>query len=183
MRASTALSTLSTLVLAACAGDSGIPTSPPTLSRSNEVAQDAREHGQSRPFSGSCVAQTAGPATFVFPIRTQLSIGTCQLSHLGRTSLRTLQHVNVVTGDEVAELTYKAANGDKLFATNVGTSAPTGPTTIAFSGTNTVTGGTGRFDDATGTFSASGTADLATGAAAFAYDGWIAYEASNRHDR
>lgn len=41
---------------------------------------------------------------------------TCQLSHLGRVSLRTVAEVNTAIGVQVAEITYTAARGEMLFA-------------------------------------------------------------------
>jgi hypothetical protein len=119
---------------------------------------------------------------FVPPILTQVSTGTCQLTHLGHTGITTIQHINVTTGAQTAEITYEAADGDLLYANNVGQSTPAGPI-LTFSGTNTVVGGTGKFANATGQFEARGTVNLATGVVSITYEGWIAYDASDRSRR
>ena len=76
-------------------------------------------------------------------------------------------------------MTFTAANGDLLRATNVGTSTPSRPG-VAFQGTTTFIGGTGRFANASGQARAAGTANFLTNTAEFTLDGWIAYEAQAR---
>jgi hypothetical protein len=53
----------------------------------------------------------------------------------------------VVTGHQ---LVFTAVNGDTITAAFSGLTAPTGPSTYSFTGSYTVTGGTGRFAGATG---------------------------------
>lgn len=77
-------------------------------------------------------------------------------------------------------MAFTAANGDLLRATSVGSGTPTGPTTLRFTGTASITGGTGRFASATGEMSVEGTADNVSGDARFSWDGWITYDASGR---
>jgi hypothetical protein len=107
--------------------------------------------------------------------------GTCQLAHLGRTAIHLVQDIDVVNGTQTSvELTFTAANGDVLRASNVGTHVQTGPTTSSFRSTLTITGGTGRFTNAAGQWHLQGTVDLATSTATFAVvDGWISYSASD----
>src|SRR5688500_8334296 len=124
---------------------------------------------------------TDGPTTAPSPppVPRQVDTGVCQLSHLGRTTIRSVQDIDLATGTQVSvELTFTAANGDVLRATNVGTSAPSGPG-VRFQGNATFSGGTGRFANATGVARLEGTANFLTNTAAFTVvDGWIAYEAA-----
>jgi hypothetical protein len=84
---------------------------------------------------------------------------------------------------QTSEVTFTAANGDRLHASSVGTGTLTGPTTVSFTGTATIIGGTGRFANATGEMAVEGTVDNATGDARLSYDGWIVYNASDRSGR
>jgi hypothetical protein len=47
--------------------------------------------------------------------------------------------------------TFTAANGDKLFSSSNDIACPTSAATFHFTGSWTITGGTGRFEDASGT--------------------------------
>jgi hypothetical protein len=60
--------------------------------------------------------------------------------------------------------TLTAANGDKVFGTYSGQALPTdNPKVVAYKDPGVVTGGTGRFADASGIMTTSGLANLATG--------------------
>ncbi len=181
MRRSTAPAVLLVLTLVGCGADA--PTAPipdaPALNR----AAAAHPAAPARSMKGSCEAQSAEPPVLIFPILHQVATGTCQLAHLGRASLRTVARLNILTGVQMAEITYTAANGDLLYATSIGTGTPTGPTTIEFSGTTTIIGGTGRFTNATGVMAAAGTSNTATGITFISYDGWITYDAADRRNR
>jgi hypothetical protein len=132
------------------------------------------------PIGGSCETSLAAPPIVTPPILTQNDVGVCQLAHLGRVSVYDTQQINLATGTETAQVTFTAANGDELRLTNVGANERMGPTTIRFTGTMTVVGGTGRFASATGQITADGTADLVSGQGWITLDGSIAYDASNR---
>jgi hypothetical protein len=78
------------------------------------------------------------------------------------------------------EFTLTAANGDQLFGTYEGDFLPLEPPLAAIDGAFTVTGGTGRFEGATGGGDASGVQNLATGVATVALDGTISSVGSNK---
>jgi hypothetical protein len=132
------------------------------------------------PISGRCETTPLTPPVVTFPILRQEDTGICQVSHLGRATLHASRVVNLVTGTQVADITFTAANGDVLRTTASGTSTSAGPTTFRFTGTNTIVGGTGRFTNATGELHATGVVDLTTNNASISYDGWISYDASDR---
>lgn len=67
-------------------------------------------------------------------------------SHLGRFSREEVLILNPATGTVTGTIVFTAANGDQLFGVVAGQF--TSPTTVA--GTYTFTGGTGRFQNATG---------------------------------
>ena len=175
MRTLVAPSLLLTLALAGCARE---PTSTAPL----DALRLARASAPApRPLTGHCETSFAPPPFPLPPVHRQVDTGTCQLSHLGRAVLHSVQDIDFATGAQVSvELTFTAANGDVLRATNVGTSAPSGPG-VRFRGTATFVGGTGRFANATGGARLEGTANFLTNTAEFAVvDGWISYDASAR---
>lgn len=186
MRRFTITSLLCTIPLLGCGGDA--PTAPaaasaPSLAGSATTGQTAGASDNpvaQTPIKGSCEVQTVEAQVTEPPVIRMVTTGACRYSHLGRTQIDAVQYINPVLGTSETEVTYTAANGDQVFATNSATFTPTGPTTVSTVGVTTITGGTGRFENATGRLNATGTADRATGLAVFSYDGWIAYDASNR---
>jgi hypothetical protein len=158
--------------LSGCAGEpaSTAPPDPPSLARAASAP---------RPLAGRCETSFAAPPYPLPPVLRQVDVGTCQLSHLGRAAMYLAQDIHFAMGTQVSvEFTFTAPNGDVLRATNVGTSAPSGPG-VRFQGTTTFVGGTGRFANATGEARLDGTANFLTNTATLAVvDGWIAYDAS-----
>lgn len=173
MRTPVTPSLLLTLALAGCASE---PTSTAPLD-----ALQLAPASPPRPLAGQCETSFAPPPFPLPPVHRQVDTGTCQLSHLGRAVLHSVQDIEFATGRQVSvELTFTAANGDVLRAANVGTSAPNGPG-VRFRGATTFIGGTGRFANATGEARIEGTANFLTNTAEFTVvDGWISYDASAR---
>jgi hypothetical protein len=109
--------------------------------------------GSSRPFKASIHA-------FAAPVQTGCEIvnaetGTAQVTHLGRSAMESNEVVDLCSNPEGAEIagqfTMTAANGDQLF----GSYETLGQLDFAnnevrFSGQFTITGGTGRFEGASG---------------------------------
>jgi hypothetical protein len=184
-RIGSALVLLATLTTA-CSNPSAPtrPTSSPSMSSGGASAITdvaAEQEASKRPVTGTCTTTFGAPLSPP-PVIRQVDTGTCQLAHLGRTAIYLVQDIDVVAGTQTSvELTLTAANGDVLRASNVGTHVQTGPTSSSFSSTLTITGGTGRFADASGQWHLEGTVDRATSTATFTIvDGWITYDASDR---
>ena len=100
-----------------------------------------------RPWKGVCDVDA------VFTSQTTLLItGTCELAHLGRTTMVAYQTIEPgASGIAYTNTTtYTAANGDELRTTNVGVASPTA-SGLSLSGTETAVGGTGAFTSASGT--------------------------------
>jgi hypothetical protein len=175
MRPFAILSASLTLALVGCAAEP-TPTAPRNAPRLAGAAVPT-----ARPLSGGCETSFTPPPFPLPPVFRQVDTGTCQLAHLGRVQIYSVQDIDFATGTQVSvELTFTAANGDVLRATNVGSSVPSAAG-VAFQGTMTFIGGTGRFANATGAARVEGTADLMASTAAFTVvDGWIAYDASAR---
>jgi hypothetical protein len=93
--------------------------------------------------------------------------GTAVISHLGRSTF-SHSYTIVPTGPNTVSIpagadTFTAANGDKVYATFTGSGTLTGfevGATARFTGVFTITGGTGRFNDASGTLTGSFDAEV-----------------------
>lgn len=167
------------LTLAACAGDTlTAPVHPaPALSRNSTTGHAALKQV---PITGQCETTFAPIPRPLPPVYRQVATGTCQLSHLGRTTLLLVQDINFAAGTQTTvEVTYTAANGDVLRAMNVGTSRRSGAG-VSFEATVTFVGGTGRFAHATGQAHAVGTADFVASTSAYTLNGSLSYDASDR---
>jgi hypothetical protein len=76
--------------------------------------------------------------------------------------------------------TFVAANGDLLHFTFEGTSTFTPPFTLAFTSYSVFTGGTGRFDGASGEAVVTGSLDVRTVSGSGEWDGTISSVGSNK---
>ena len=128
---------------------------------------------QQVPFSGTVVGvdSDAGGA---FPVFLRSVSGGGHASHLGRFTMTVEWQLNVLTDpvEGVGSFTLTAANGDTLFGTSTGLGTVVDG--IAYiQETHTITGGTGRFAGATGTFIAGRVLVEATGMFASSFDGAI----------
>ena len=159
------------LLLGACAGDTvtGMSEIASARSTDNKVAVD-------RPFTGDCNLVSEG-LVFTGPASaTQVIVGTCNLTHLGRSSIVIHESIDFrsLAYSSVAVIT--AANGDEVHTTINGI-ATRGATGLSLAGSMQVTGGTGRFANASGTSSQSGFVPFnpAAGPATYQLDGRLAY--------
>jgi hypothetical protein len=151
------------LVVAGCTTDSPAPLLTPEFAM------------QPVPFRGSCELEIQ-PAQPISPgIVAQLDIGDCRISHLGRATFISDKVINFILGTQTIQGTYIAANGDLLYANGAGTSQPLAPGRVAFQGTVTFEGGTGRFANATGTATIIGEADVVNARSQFTTSGMIRY--------
>ena len=104
-------------------------------------------------------------------------------THLGRFALSIPHSVDVGTRTAIGEYLFVAANGDTLTATFTGHSMPltTDPTVLAIVEDATITGGTGRFADATGSFTAERLYDTIAGTTTGSFEGSISSPGSSKH--
>lgn len=136
------------------------------------------------PTASASVARPAGARcttsiviTAAAPLTMHIT-GVCNRQHLGRTTVvidQTVDGTGVITGT----VTYAAANGDLLNSTFNGyVTSPPGPN-VAFRGTETYTGGTGRFAEAFGSSELEGRATVnyatGTGTGEYTTTGSISY--------
>jgi hypothetical protein len=97
-----------------------------------------------------------------------------QATLLGRFTMELSHRVNLITLAGVGQAVFTAANGDMLTTDMSGTAAPAGsPTAFTVTETHTVTGGTGRFTGAGGTFIVTRAVDFADPSTSGQIEGWI----------
>jgi hypothetical protein len=133
--------------------------------------------GTARPYKDK------GSATFDLSDITNIQInGTRNATHLGK-STWTASNIQVdlsQLGAGIVGVTYDdtitAANGDTLTTTAVATiDISTLPAPLGFSAVETIDGGTGRFAQASGSFTVSGSVDINTFVLTFTSTGSITY--------
>jgi hypothetical protein len=111
------------------------------------------------------------------PPPTSLSVkgtGTGIATHLGRFTATYEVDVDLSNGSGIGGLQFIAANGDRIFTTLVGQGTPTGtPGINLIVEVNTITGGTGRFTNAKGSFTVERLVDLTTGFTSGSFNGTI----------
>ena len=105
--------------------------------------------------------------------RRQASRGTGNATHLGRFTLIADFTVTRKTGDATGTATWTAANGDQIFVDVFGHGDIVVFPTVTIAETHTITGGTGRFADASGEIDISRSADIVTGVSSGSLSGHI----------
>jgi hypothetical protein len=124
------------------------------------------------PFKSSFEAVET--AAVQFPTVTIAGIGAGNATQLGKFTMTYAAEVNLLTRVGIGSVEFIAANGDRLFADILGQSAPTGtPNVISIVEILTITGGTGRFADATGSLLSARLKDQVTGDTSGSFDGTI----------
>jgi hypothetical protein len=110
------------------------------------------------PFRASF--DTVFESTVNFPIVSVHVTGDGKATHLGRTTIETTdQVVNLLTGTATATYHFTAANGDEVVVEFDFLALPT-PTGFTLAGNWEITGGTGRFTNASGSGTLEGRADF-----------------------
>jgi hypothetical protein len=123
------------------------------------------------PFKGTVNAVETGQV--VFPTRFLDREGTGNATYLGKYTEHVVMQINIPTLSSMGAATFTAANGDTLSASVVGQATRTGPTALSIVEDYTITGGTGRFADATGSFTLESTLDQTTGVSIGTFSGAI----------
>ena len=125
------------------------------------------------PFRGSLDAVEIH--TGAFPIISVTLNGTGTATHLGRFTTMFEFQIDLRTADGFGTFVFVAATGDTVFGTETGHATVTG-TLAAIVETATITGGTGRFAGATGSFTIERVVDQPTGFSSGSFDGTIALD-------
>jgi hypothetical protein len=125
------------------------------------------------PFKGTVNAVET--SVVVFPTASLTRNGTGTATYLGKYAERITMQINLPTMSSTGAATFTAANGDTLTATVVGQATRTGPTTLSIVEVYTITGGTGRFADTTGSFTLESTVEQTTGVSSGTFSGSIVH--------
>ena len=126
------------------------------------------------PFRGSI--QAVETFDVQFPTLFAHGSGTGRATHLGRFAVTYEFEINIPAATGTGPAHFVAANGDSLFTEVTGQANPTGDPDFSFIvETHTITGGTGRFAGATGSFTVERLISLATGITSGSFDGTISY--------
>ena len=123
------------------------------------------------PFKGSLEGDvTVSPLA---PPLLQVDVeATGNATHLGKFTLDIPHVVNAANGTAIGTYEFTAANGDKVYATFTGVATPTAtPGVLYIEETAIITGGTGRFAGATGSFSSERLYDRIAGTTTGSFEG------------
>ena len=102
-------------------------------------------------------------------------------THLGRFTAEIPHRVDTRTGAAIGTFAFTAANGDTVTGTFTGASAPTALPVFSIEETASITGGTGRFADATGSFVVNRLVNLTTGLTTGSFEGTISSPRNGLH--
>ena len=128
------------------------------------------------PFNGSWVSHETYDVQF--PVMFVHGTATGYATRIGRCTATYEEQVDLLTGSSVGAITVVAANGDVIFAIQTGHGDPTpDPDIFSIVEVSTITGGTGRFVGATGTFTIARLVDLTTGDSSGSFSGTISHPA------
>jgi hypothetical protein len=123
------------------------------------------------PFHGTIQGVETDVVTF--PTLSVDGSGTGIATHLGRFTVTWEATVNLVDGSGSGSSHFIAANGDSIFTEGTGQAEPTDtPGVLRIVEIGTITGGTGRFEGATGSFTLERLLDP-TGFTSGSFDGTI----------
>ena len=163
-----------------------MPTSPTSLSsaslsiassEANATGANVLSNNQEVPFKG----RLEGTATITPGTPPFLSVsieGTGNATHLGRFTVEIPHVVNTTNRTSTGSYEFTAANGDTLTAGFTGQAILTSPGVLSVVETATITGGTGRFADATGTFTIERLFNQVTGLTTGSFEGTISSPAA-----
>jgi hypothetical protein len=127
------------------------------------------------PFKGS-LEGVFTTTSFAFPFVSILGEWTGNATHLGRFTVENPQTVNVLTHRESGSFEFTAANGDTVTADESGQGFLTEtPGVLSIVEHATITGGTGRFAGATGSFTVERLLDMVTNTTSGSFNGTISF--------
>jgi hypothetical protein len=169
------------------------PETPSLVTQDDPAPGVASHHGaHARPFRATfvIVPTLLFPGDPGFPARCPTgptnasgpAVGEGNGTHLGRFTETESTCIDFATLQlTLGEFAFTAANGDELWGTFEGSaSADPPPPNAELECTFEFVGGTGRFVGATGAGDCVDSRQLGDGRSRINFDGWIAYDASNR---
>jgi hypothetical protein len=132
------------------------------------------------PFRGSI--QGVEIADLQFPKIFVDGSGSGKATHLGCFTLAYEIEVDLLTHETFGSSVFTAANGDSVFTDIIGLGTPTeNPDVRTVVEVHTITGGTGRFAGATGSFIKKSLLNLVSGLTSGSFDGTIVIHSPKHH--
>jgi len=136
-----------------------------------------------RPMTGTILLWGGPNGTTCDATTNQIDLaGTGTLAHLGAVEVTSRNCSGADVYSTTVEITagaatFKAADGSTVTSTFIGRQQPpaAGRHISAYTTTHTITGGTGRFANAAGTWTIAGTVDLSIGRLVGDVTGWLSY--------
>jgi hypothetical protein len=105
--------------------------------------------------------------------------GSGNATHLGRFTVTYEVEVDLLAHETFGSSVFTAANGDSVFTDIIGSGTPTeNPDVHTVVEVHTITGGTGRFAGATGSFIKKSLLNLVSGVTSGSFDGTISFGAA-----
>jgi hypothetical protein len=145
----------------------GAPASTSLLNKIGVmVTVQAAENGSELPFKGNLQASEAIDGAL------HQLVGTGNATHLGQFTFTADITVDDQTAQGEGTVVWTAANGDQIFATTIGEAVVDFPT-VTITETQIITGGTGRFSNASGTITVDRSLNLLTGITTGSFTGTI----------
>lgn len=148
-------------------------------SPNNDIAlsvNSSGRHNEGVPFKGEY--ETTSQLLQPPPILRQRITGIGEATHLGESTQVAFVTVNLTTPPPFhlsGTATFTAANGDEFYTEFTGTNTPNGDGTATGIINHTITGGTGRFENATGNFTGTVLVNPANSTNHVTYLGSISY--------
>jgi|GEM_PF-503198 len=154
------------------ATETAVATGALVSPQDNTILASPVAAGEQVPFKGSL--EGVDIATAVTPpfVSTQVT-ATGNASHLGNFTFTELVTVDTRTRIGTGTFLLTAANGDTVFGTSSGQATLIAPTVLTIKENMVITGGTGRFAGATGTFTVTRLKDTITGVTTGSFTGTI----------
>jgi hypothetical protein len=125
------------------------------------------------PFNGTLEGRLTSSIPLQPPLLSNLNEATGTATQLGRFTLEIPHIVNTMTRIAIGTYEFTAANGDTLVATFTGQATVVAPGVLSVLDTATISGGTGRFAGAIGSFTAERVFVMATGNITGSFEGTI----------
>ena len=144
---------------------------------SNNLAMAANSNQEKElPFKGTYItaSEVLQPPPF---LQTRIT-GAGNASHLGSSSFVAVSTLNFTTPPPFqlgGTATFTAANGDEIYTSFTGTATPNQDGTLNVSMLHIITGGTGRFQHASGSFSGYSVATPGHSEGSITHEGIISY--------
>ena len=136
------------------------------------LAAPAKAEKKELPFKGTL--QSVETYVVAPPIMSVTANGSGNATHLGQYAISYEVEVNLETLAGVGSAQLVAANGDMLYANLSGQATPAGePDVFNVVEEFTITGGTGRFANASGSFTLTREVNITTGVTSGSFDGSI----------